>query len=126
MRPERDAENEMAGAKPRPSVIVIFFLDIHSTSNVLNGTFVPDPTDPQAVELFAAQKRFMYAIWESKLKTDMGMSIVRLHAVDRDAQVIWRELSAHQMTSTTGSLAREAILSYLTTVKFDTSAWRGT
>jgi hypothetical protein len=85
--------------------------DIHGTSNVLNGAFTPDPADLQAVELFAAQKRFMYAVFESKLKTDMGMSIVRLHEVDRDAQAVWREISNHQMTSTTGSIAREALLS---------------
>ena len=56
--------------------------DIHGTSNVLDGAFIPNPTDPQAVELFTAQKQFMYTVWESTLKTDMGMSIVRLHEVD--------------------------------------------
>ena len=30
--------------------------DIHGTSNVLDGAFIPNPTDPQAVELFTAQK----------------------------------------------------------------------
>ena len=99
--------------------------DIHGTAMVLNVAFVPDPLDFEAVDLFAAQKRFMYAVFESKLKTDMGMSIVRLHEVDRDAQAVWRELSAYQMTSTTGSLARESLLTYLTTYKFDASLWKG-
>jgi hypothetical protein len=64
-------------------------------------------------------------VFESKLKTDIGMSIVRLHEVDRDAQAVWRELSAYQMTSTAGSLARESLLNYLTTSKFDASLWKG-
>ena len=39
--------------------------DIHGTSLVLHDTFVPDPLDFEAVDLFSAQKRFMYAVFES-------------------------------------------------------------
>ena len=69
---------------------------------------------------------FMYALWESKIKTDMGMSIVRSHEVNRNAQAVWRELTTHQTTSTAGRITRQSLLTHLTTVKLDTSVWRGT
>jgi Reverse transcriptase (RNA-dependent DNA polymerase) len=100
--------------------------DTHGTSDILNGTFVPDPTDLNAVALFQSKQRFMYSVWESKIKTDMGMSFVRNHETDRDAQAVWRELSAHQTTSTTGSILRQDLMAHLSTVKLDTSVWRGT
>ena len=78
--------------------------DTHGTSNILNSTFVPLATDPNAVALFKAQQRFIFAVWESKIKTDMGMSIVWNHEVDHNAQAIWCELTAHQTTSTAGSI----------------------
>ena len=87
--------------------------DIHGTSNILNGAYVPPPGDPNAVELFASQNRFMYAVWESKIKTDMGMSIVRSHEVDRTAQAVWRVLTTHQTTSTAGSITRQSLLTHL-------------
>ena len=98
----------------------------HGTHNILNGTFVPTPGDVDAVDLFEAQKNFMYCVFESKLKTDRGMGIVRLHENDRDAQAVWRELTAHQTTSTTGTLVREDLLGFLTTFKLTPNNWKGT
>ena len=99
--------------------------DTHGTLDVLDGAFVPDPLDPLAVALFRAKNRFMYSVWESKIKTDMGISLVRSHEVDRDAQEVWRELVAHQTNSTTGRLARQHLMEHLTTHKFNPSVWHG-
>ena len=68
----------------------------------------------------------MYAVWESKIKTDMGMSIVRNHEVDRNAQAVWRELTAHQTTSTAGSIPLQNLMTHLMTAKLNTSVWQGT
>jgi hypothetical protein len=100
--------------------------DTHGTLDVLDATFVPDATDNDAIALFRAKNRFMYAVFEAKIKTDMGISIVRSHEVDRNAQDVWRELVNHQMTSTTGRLARQKLLTHLTTFKLDSSTWKGT
>ena len=78
--------------------------DTHGTFNIVDGAFVPLATYPNAAALFEAQQVFMYAIWGSKIKTYMGMSIVQNHEVYHSAQAIWHELTAHQTTSTAGSI----------------------
>ena len=68
----------------------------------------------------------MYLVWESKVKTDMGMSYVRNHEADQDAQAIWRELVAHQTTLTTSTIMHQNLLAHLSTTKLDASVWCGT
>ena len=68
----------------------------------------------------------MYSVWESKIKMDMGMLYVHNHEVNQDAQAIWRELVAHQTNLTTATMMRQNLLAHLSTVKLDTSIWRGT
>jgi hypothetical protein len=100
--------------------------DTHGTLDILDGTFVPTPGNPLALALFQSKNCYMYSVWESKVKTDMGVSFVRSHEVDRDAQAVWRELVAHQTNSTTGRIARQNLMTHLTTYKFDASVWHGT
>ena len=98
----------------------------HGTFNVLDPTYVPNPADVDAVALFRAEKNFMYTVFEKTLKTDKGASLVRQFEVDRDAQGIWRDLLAHQLTSTAGTLHKEKILAHLTTHRLSSSQWKGT
>jgi hypothetical protein len=56
----------------------------------------------------------------------MGMSFVRNHELDHDAQAVWRELVAHHTTPTAGMVAREALLTHLHTMKLDLSPRHGT
>lgn len=100
--------------------------DTHGTSEVLDSTFVPNPTDPNAVELFKSKNKFIYSVSKQKLKTDMGMSIIQNHETLCSTQQVWQELVHHQMTSTTGSMVWESIMAHLTAVKLDTSVWHGT
>lgn len=67
----------------------------HHTLEVLNPAFIPDPTDVNAVELFAAKNVFMYSVFEAKLKTAMRMSIVHNNEVLRNAQQVWQQLMHH-------------------------------
>jgi hypothetical protein len=67
----------------------------------------------------------MYSVFESKIKTDMGIALVRSHEVDRDAHAVWIALTNYQTTSTAGSLTQEALLAHLTTFKLEPGSWRG-
>jgi hypothetical protein len=98
----------------------------HGTSDIIDTTYVPPAGDNDAIALFARKNRFMYSVFEAKIKTDMGISIVRSHETDRNAQTVWRKLVKHQTTSTIGALTRESLLGHLTTFKLDTNTWRGT
>jgi hypothetical protein len=99
--------------------------DTHETQDVLNAAFVPDPTDTYAVNIFRAKNRFMYSVFDAKIKTNKGIAIVRSHEVDRDAQAVWKELSTYQTTSTSGVLARGELLGFLTTFKLSPTTWKG-
>jgi hypothetical protein len=100
--------------------------DTHGTSDVIDTTYVLPIGDNDTIGLFARKNRFMYSIFEAKIKTYMGISIVRSHETDRNAQTVWRKLVDHQTTSTVGALTRESLLAHLTTFKLDTNTWRGT
>jgi hypothetical protein len=100
--------------------------DTHGTSDVIDTTYVPPVGDNDAIGLFACKNRFMYSVFEAKIKTDMGISIIRSHETDRDAQTVWRKLVEHRTTSTIGALTHESLLAHLATFKLDTNTWRGT
>jgi hypothetical protein len=81
--------------------------DTHGTSDVLDTTYVPPIGDNDAIGLFAHKNPFMYSVFEAKIKTDMGISIVRSHETDLNAQTVWCKLVEHQTTSTVGALTCE-------------------
>jgi hypothetical protein len=100
--------------------------DIHGTSNVLDINYVMPVRMPEAFALFTRQNRFMYSVFESKIKMDMGIALVRSHEMDRDARTVWIALTNYQTTSTAGSLTRESLLAHLMTFKLEPGSWRGT
>jgi hypothetical protein len=95
----------------------------HGVQDVLQGNFVPPVGDANARALFLFQNIFMYSVFEAKIKTNKGMSIVRSHGNDRKAQDVWKELVAHQTTSTTGKWNRQHLLTFLQTFKLDSASW---
>jgi hypothetical protein len=54
-----------------------------------------------------------------------SMSIVRSHENNRIAQDVWKELVAHQTTSTAGKCNRQQLLTFLQTFKLDSALWHG-
>jgi hypothetical protein len=66
----------------------------------------------------------MYSVFKAKIKTNKGMSIVRSHENDRNAQDVWKELVAHQTTSMAGKCNRQQLLTFLQTFKLDSASWR--
>ena len=75
--------------------------------------------------LFIKKQKFIYSVFESVLKTDMGKYIVRQHEDDFDAQEVFRKLETYALTSTQATLDASSLLTYLTSAKFD-SKWKGT
>jgi len=80
--------------------------------------------DDKAV--FKEKQKFVYSVFEEKLKTDMGKFFVRLHEQDYNAQEIYRKLLDHAKASTQASIDTADLLSYITTIKLHESKWRGT
>jgi hypothetical protein len=97
----------------------------HGVQDVLQGDFIPPVGDADAHALFCFQNVFMYSVFKAKIKTNKGMSIVRSHENNRNAHAIWKELVAHQTTSTTGKWNRQHLLTFLQTFKLDGVSWQG-
>ena len=97
---------------------------IHDCEEILDPNY--KPSTPEEKELFDEKQKFMYAVFETYLQTDMGKHYVRLHESDSDAQAIFIKLSKYATESTQASLEMGSLLTYLTSTKLHTSNWRGT
>jgi hypothetical protein len=67
----------------------------------------------------------MYAVFEEKLKTDKGKSLVSAYENTRDAQAIYKELTKHAKSSTAARLSGETLLKYITSARYPGN-WRKT
>lgn len=95
----------------------------HGCEDVFNPNYKPRTSDDMA--LFVEKQKFVYSVFESVLKTDMGKYIVRQHEDDFNAQEVFRKLEIYALTSTQATLDASSLLTYLTSAKFD-SKWNGT
>ena len=66
---------------------------MHHTQHVLDGDY--KPVTATEISLFKEMQIFMYAVFEDKLKTDKGKSLVSNYESTRDAQRIYKELTKH-------------------------------
>jgi hypothetical protein len=96
----------------------------HNTIEVLDSAYTPNTTDPQDVALFASKNKWMYSVFSAKLKTDVGMEIVRDHDLDRNAHAVWRELVDHHTNSQVGVYKKEELMRHLMTHTYDPSYGR--
>ena len=95
----------------------------HHVEEVLDPSYVP--ATPDDIALFKEKQTFMYSVLLHCLQTDMGKSIVRGHDKDGDAQKVYDEWISYSTTSTKAQIAVADIMSYVTSVKLD-SSWCGT
>jgi hypothetical protein len=65
------------------------------------------------------------AVFEEKLKTDKGKSLVSAYESTRDAQAIYKELTKHAKSSTAAQLSGDNLLKYITSARCPGN-WRGT
>ena len=93
-------------------------------TNILNPNY--NPLTPEDKQLFNEKQKFVYAVFEQKLVTDKGKSLVRLHESTYDAQAVYDELVAHYTKSTKASLDLTQLMQYLTSLRIGDGTWRGT
>ena len=98
--------------------------DLHHCSDVLDPSFVP--TQPEDIEEFQRKQIFMFNVFNVKIRTDKGRSIILEFADVRDAQAIYKALKYHYEGSTYASINRTAILSSLSNLRLHLCGWRGT
>ena len=94
----------------------------HGCENVIDPSFAPSTPDEDA--LFEEQKKFMYDVWTTILKTPMGKHYVRLHEGKRDAQAVWRDYVTYMRSSTRADLEIEELMTTLTSLRL-TSLTKG-
>lgn len=82
--------------------------------NVLNASY--KPMTQEEMDLFAEQQKYVYAVLESKVLTDVGKSFVREHEKDYDAQSVYKKLHDHHLKSTKAMIESGSIISYITSV----------
>ena len=54
--------------------------------------------------LFQEKQKFLYAILNNVLQTDIGKTIVRSHLIDKDVQKVYVVLKEHQLKLTQASI----------------------
>ena len=96
----------------------------HNCEHIFDKDYVPQTTED--METFGEKQKFMYAVLEEKLQTDMGKYYVQLHEHDYNAQEVFHKLSEYAKTSTQASIDTADLLSYVTSAKIHKSNWRGT
>src|SRR5687767_3393753 len=69
--------------------------------------------------------KFMYAVFEKTLLTDKGKTLVCQHQLTSDAQLIYKELSAHTMLSTKAAINAGDLHSYITSTTLADGKWKG-
>jgi hypothetical protein len=97
---------------------------MHHTQHILVGDYTPSVT-PTEVGLFREMQIFMYAVFEKKVKTDKGMSLVSAYNSTRDAQAFYLVLTKHTKSATAAQLSGDTLLKYITSARYPGS-WRGT
>ena len=76
-------------------------------------------SEPEEQELFEAKQTFMFSVFNTNLKTDMGKTIVRKHLAHTDVQAVWKELSEHMKTSSKGASEKRRLTQYVTNTALD-------
>ena len=92
--------------------------------NVLNASY--KPMTQEEMDLFVEQQKYVYAVLESKVLTDVGKSFVREHEKDYDAQSVYKKLHDHHLKSTKAMIESGSIISYITSVRLGNGEWKGT
>jgi hypothetical protein len=68
---------------------------------------------------------FMYSVFEEKLKSDKGMSLVQDYEDTCDAQALYTALKRHAKQSTAAHISGDTLLKYITSARIPGN-WRGT
>lgn len=86
-------------------------------------TYVPGTQEEK--DLFTEQQKYIYAVLEAKVLTDIGKSIVRAHEHDFDGRAVYNKLKVHHLKSTKAMIDSSTILSYITSARLGNGEWKG-
>ena len=85
--------------------------------------YKPESND-DSKELFKQKKYFMYSVFNKRLQSEIGKTIVRKYAPSLDAQSVSRNFESHMSTSSKGLNERCRLHAYVSTTVYDKS-WKG-
>jgi hypothetical protein len=68
---------------------------------------------------------YIYSVFEEKLKSDKGKSLVQYYGDLRDSQALYTALKRHAKQSTAAHISGDTLLKYITSARFPGN-WRGT
>ena len=98
----------------------------HDIMDVLDNDFDRTLLDSEHRELFEKEQAFFYVVLRNKVKTNMGIHIVKKHLKSGDAQAAYKDLCKYYQNSTFSVLRREEIYQWLSTIRLnDTNAADG-
>ena len=96
----------------------------HGCEIILDPSYVPG--NEGEIELFKEKQKFMYSVFEDKVLTNTGLTLVRKYEENFDAQNIYRGLLKHSKESTQANIDTAELLTYITSVKLHKITWKGT
>jgi len=92
-------------------------------ADILDTTYVP--LTPADKDLFSEKQKYMFAVFERTLLTDVGKSFVRDHEDDADTQEVYKAVVDYYHKSTKASLDSASLLSYITSIHLGSGLWKG-
>ena len=96
----------------------------HDCEEVFDTNYVPVGNDQEAA--FQEKQKFIYSVFEDKVLTNTGKTLVRKFEETYDAQSIYKGLLHHSKESTQATIDIAELLTYITTVKLHKISWKGT
>jgi hypothetical protein len=90
---------------------------LQGTSEVLDPTYGPDPSDADEVALFDRKNIYMNTVFSQTFKDPKAKQIYRLHTPN--AQRIWQEVMNHARSSATAIVEADEIRQKIVNARFD-------
>jgi hypothetical protein len=88
----------------------------HHTQLVFDERYKPKTETDK--EVFQEMQFFMYSVFEERLKSDKGKSLVQDYEDSRDAQALYTARKRHTKQSTVAHISGDTLLKYITSTRF--------
>ena len=92
--------------------------------DVLDPEYIP--LTPEDRDVFKHKQKFLFTVFLETLLTDKGREITRSHAIDKDAQAVFKELDAFYTTTVVGRDKLTQLMQYITNARLGDGTWNGT
>ncbi len=92
-------------------------------ADILDPIYIP--STPADKDLFSEKQKYMFAVFERTLLTNVGKSFVHDHEDDGDAQEVYKAVVDYYFKFTKASLDSVGLLSYITSIHLCSGLWNG-